>query len=244
MKKILTLALALIIGIGANAFGAAGQINAKFELGAINNLYGHARLEADLTDGGVIIDNTDVTENLDTTAPMGFAFYGEYLYPIIKILKVGGGMGYSYQGNIPVRFGNTDVKDANNESLTYSANIFPVYLTVQFHPIPEVEGLFVKGNLGLALITSFAFSSPEIYNGYSKTLTSNMYYGISTGYEFASGFICELAFSAINYRVKYTDSNSRVFDDEGNLLDGLETSSRQTWHFSYRRIGLIAGFKF
>jgi hypothetical protein len=65
-----------------------------------------------------------------------------------------------------------------------------------------------------------------------------MYYGLSTGYEFASGFICELAFSAINYSVEYKE------DYYADRRHRSIESDTQTWNFSYRRLGLIAGYKF
>ena len=145
----------------------------------------------------------------------GISLYGEYLYLINDIIKVGGGLQYLIE---------REVADASGESPKFS--YLPIYLTVQVNPISTAKEIFLKGNIGYSLL--FTDSVVMGYGpGVDRDEKGGLYYGISAGYEFPFGLVASVSYDVYSSETKYSI---------GGNYDKFE--------YTYSIIGLNAGYKF
>jgi len=146
----------------------------------------------------------------------GISLYGEYLYLINDIIKVGGGLQYLIEREV------ADVLDVESSKFSY----LPIYLTVQVNPINAAKEIFLKGNIGYNLL--FTDSIVKGYGpGVDRDEKGGLYYGISAGYEFLFGLVASVSYDVYSSETKYSI---------GGNYDKFE--------YTYSIIGLNVGYKF
>jgi hypothetical protein len=92
----------------------------------------------------------------------------EYLYTTASKLKWGIGICYSLSRS--VSFSNSEkqvFEDLGLDEIKVSA--YPIYVTLQFYPIKSLENLYLKGNLGLAIL-HIKPSYDDIINSFLRAL--------------------------------------------------------------------------
>ncbi|WP_373470403.1 outer membrane beta-barrel protein [Candidatus Endomicrobiellum cubanum] len=125
----------------------------------------------------------------------------EYLYTTASRLKWGIGIGYSLSRS--VSFSNSEkqvFEDLGLDEIKVSA--YPIYVTLQFYPIKNLENLYLKGNLGLAILhikPSYDDIINSFRSGQIAVLDNNntyfgVYYGLGLGYDLPSGLFFEILY--------------------------------------------------
>ncbi|MDR3243754.1 MAG: porin family protein [Elusimicrobiota bacterium] len=158
MKK-LVIAVAAAVFFAGSVF-AAGEINVKAGV----QLGGSLKVEG----GG---------ESTSFTPPEGFSIGAEFLYPVAKIVKVGGGVDYLVARKID--------KDASSNASEVS--FIPIYAAIQVNPIAAADGVFFKGKVGYSI-----FSLSNL--GSEQTTKGGLTWGLGAGYEFPFGLILGLSY--------------------------------------------------
>ena len=144
----------------------------------------------------------------------GISLYGEYLYPVHEIVKLGGGLQYLVEREV------ADV----DESPKFS--YLPVYFTIQVNPINAAKEVFFKGNIGYSLLFTDSWDA-GYGSGINRDEKGGFYYGISAGYEFPFGLVASISYDVYSSETKYS---------VGGNYDKFE--------YTYGIIGLNAGYKF
>jgi len=188
MKKLALAALAVVFMAGA-VFAAdeKGEVNVGLGLA----LGGSAKYKISNS-----FSNPDFEGSDSKNAKLGgISLFAEYLYPVLEIVKVGGGFQYLLEREI--------VKDGPKFSY------FPIYLTVQVNPLSgaDIKEVFLKGNLGYNL--SFT-DNADPFPGVNKDEKGGIYYGLAVGYEFPFGLITSLSYDSYVSETKYSESGDWV----------------------------------
>lgn len=213
MKKIFVFAVLMLLC--ANAALAAWS---EFEDTEIN-----IRAGVDLP-GRFDIEVEDMAKKFDTE--IGASASIELLAPTAyEKFKIGFGVEYLYYRIYEMKSKILDydfVNDvwiiAGEETLKPQISFLPVYLTLQVNPFGSAKGLFVKGNIGY-----IAYAEAYDKSGH-HTFSGNLYWAFASGYEFASGFLFDVSYSA--YYGEY-DSDAALSPK-----------------FTYYKFGFNVGYKF
>ena len=171
MKKLVVIAAAVLLFSGV---GYANDLNIKAGFDAFGNLETKAK-------GGYT--SNDIIRT-------GFSLAGEYLIPLMSVVKIGGGLEYQF-----MRTG----KKYDNAKIGY----VPVYATIQINPINSCDGIYFKGNVGYSAIFRF---DPRNRN----ETTGGLYYGLGTGYDFKSGLILEMMYGMYTGTVNYRNAGGEA----------------------------------
>jgi hypothetical protein len=156
--------------------------------------FGEINLKAGYQFEGLVRDN--ITEwfdynihNFYQTDP-GIYFGAEYLYSLFnQTLKIGVGTQYELPKEAWDGWSG-DAADLENERVKYS--LLPVYAAIQYHPIRNFQGLFIKGNIGYTFLTSIGLlpeGKPNTPSLVEKK--GGLYWQISAGFEADWGLLLE-----------------------------------------------------
>lgn len=193
MKKLIFVSLAVLFII--SSVFAAGDLNIKIGIDALGNTY--------INDTSSPYAKERIENSFGTNASVSFA--GEYLFPVHKIIKVGGGLEYLLHREFKM-------DDKNKSKISY----LPIYATIQVNPL-EDSGLFFKGNIGYSVLLDIKDSETSDKKG-------NIYFALSTGYEFDFGFLFEVGYSY--YKGSVTGGRDNNID------------------LNYSKMGINLGYKF
>jgi hypothetical protein len=196
MKKLVSAVLAVVF-LSASAAFARPEINVKAGIDVSNTF------SEEIKSGRNSI-------NSSVTPQSGFSIGGEILFPILNILRVGGGLDYLSPRKLVK--GNSETE----------AFLLPIYATIQVNPIKVASGVFIKGNIGLAL---WGFVNEATV--WTQRPDSGLYLAIGGGYEFPFGLILGL-----EYKYFMASTDKTVFG--------------QKYEYSYSAgiFGLNVGYKF
>lgn len=191
------LPLAAIMTVAAN-FAAAQESAAGAGFSLAGGRFGEINLKAGYQFEGLARDN--ITEwfdydihNFYQTDP-GFYAGAEYVYPLFdQRLKLGFGLQYELPREAWDGWSG-DPADLENERVKYS--LLPVYAAIQYHPIKDLRGLFVRGNIGYGVLTSIELL-PKGKTGTPDLVEKKggLYWHISAGFEADWGLIFECFYS-------------------------------------------------
>ncbi|MDR3048867.1 MAG: outer membrane beta-barrel protein [Elusimicrobiota bacterium] len=175
MKKLGTVVLAVMF-LSASAAFARPEINVRVGLDASDTF------SEDREAYGKTISSSFNTET-------GFTIGSEILFPVFKILKVGGGIEYLSARKL--------VK-GNSETELF---LLPIYAAIQANPIKAAQGVFFRGIIGVAV---FGFVNEA--TTWMARPDSGFYLGAGSGYEFPFGLILGLDYKYFIASSKYTDN--------------------------------------
>jgi hypothetical protein len=186
--------------VTAQDFSGLSLAGGKF--GEINLKFGY-QFEGLTRDNVTEWFNYDI-HNFYQTDP-GFYFGAEYLYPLFdQRLKLGLGLQYELPKEAWDGYSG-DPADLENERVKYS--LLPVYATIQYHPIKNLQGLFVKGNIGYSFLTSIELLPDGIPRPDLDEKKGGLYWQISAGFEADWGLILECFYSQKYFSAKWDFSD-------------------------------------
>jgi hypothetical protein len=219
MRKVLFMAvlMSLVVGIGWAGDGKFGEINLKFGYGF----------------EGLVRDN--ITEwfdydinNFYQTDP-GVYFGAEYLYSLFnQALKIGAGAQYELPKEAWDGWSG-EATDLENERVKYS--LLPVYATIQYHPVRNFQGLFVKGNIGYGFLSSVELLPGGIARPGLDEKKGGLYWQVSAGFEADWGLLLECFYSQKYFSAKW---------DFSDVMAGMPTSNDL---YKARDFGFSIGYK-
>ena len=141
------------------------------------------------------------TGQQDKNVDFGITVAAEYLMKVYyNFLRAGAG----------VEFVTPRVVKYSGEDLRFC--YLPLYFTVKTNPIPMNEELFFKGNIGMNVYSDANEDAMRDKKG-------NLYWALSLGYEYRSGFIVDISYSS------YSSLSSTV-------------------DLTYNKLGVDIGYKF
>jgi hypothetical protein len=205
-KALLLVAMAVI----AANFAAAQEASTEAGLSLAGGRFGEINLKAAYQFEGLARDNITEWFNYDIynfyqTDP-GFTLGVEYLYPLFdQRLKIGVGTQYdlpraawdAYSG--AAEEGETPALE--NERVKYS--LLPVYATIQYHPVKNLRGLFVKGNVGYGILTAIELLPDGIPRPELDEKKGGLYWQVSAGLEADWGLLFECFYSQKYFSAKW-----------------------------------------
>jgi hypothetical protein len=123
-----------------------------------------------------------VSDGNDKSFGTDIKLSGEYMYKVNNIFKMGIGLQIWH---LAVNYTFSSGHNTNR-----SRTFMPLYASIQANPFNANKEFFLRGNLGYSVVYD---------NNYGDNEKGGMYYGISIGYEFKSGFIFEFAYEIYAY---------------------------------------------
>jgi hypothetical protein len=190
--------VALAIGIIAAGIAWAGD-----------GKFGEINLKAGYQFEGLTRDN--ITEwfeydihNFYQTDP-GIYFGAEYLFSLFnQRLKLGAGAQYELPKEAWDGWSG-EATDLENERVNYS--LLPIYATIQYHPVKNFPGIFVKGNIGYNLLTSIELLPEGVARPDLDEKKGGLYWQIAAGLEADWGLLLECFYSQSYFSAKWDFSN-------------------------------------
>ena len=159
MKKIILTACILFLAVNA-VFANAGTSEFNF------------KAAFDFA-GTVYAKNSHWGIDESESAKFGVTLIAEALFPLGSFVKLGGGL----EGNVP--------RKIDSDYFNTEFAMLPIYLTLKISPFSELEGLYLKGNVGYNAL---------VYIDKAEKTWGSVYYGIGAGFTTTSGVIVEFMF--------------------------------------------------
>jgi len=218
LKKLVLAAIAVAVTAG---FVFAGEMKVKLGLDTIGSATFIYKENAGFNYKG------DNNFYIDSEVGVGMAL--EFLFPIFGIVKIGPGVGYSFERGLKL---DGSMKLINDSYIGYDSYIdkqsysfIPTYLTIEVNPIRSAPEVFFKGNIGVNYGTISTKGTTPAWGSFPAKTYSNseyhlgFYYGFGAGYNFPSGFFLDALYSW-----------NSLYEPEG--------------YMTYSRLAISAGYKF
>ncbi|MDR1952279.1 MAG: hypothetical protein LBQ37_02045 [Elusimicrobiota bacterium] len=240
MRKFLLTALALVFVV-SNVF-AASEINVKAGFDIFDALDGTMKTHSTLNYDDITVSDKDYIDSISGNGT-GYSLFSEYLYqPVNSKYKFGFGLGYILTNDVSLKISDNEAKDSDKSGIRPTLQYIPIYITVQVNPFDLAKGVFFKGNIGYSFFHLNWNKNFEELFGDSNTresLNGGFYGELAAGYEFSYGLILQLSYSFITSWAEYKFRTPGVDD-----ITPWEANGKQTFNFSYHKIGISLGYKF